>query len=818
MAMLGKRIVEPTPVPQFEAVRQWGSGDWYSMPKIAQNPCFILALCILGVATTLTIVLVAPPPPEPADIPATDFSAGRAMQDLEVIGREPHPMGVFPSHAEVRDYLVDEIRALGLEPQVQSTFGIRVVETGFVIGGGVDNVLVQLPGANPDGAILLIAHYDSTPGGPGAGDNGSGVVTILETLRALHSSPTLRHDVIFLFTDAHEPGIIGTHAFAAQHPWFGAIKLVINVDLRGVGPLVLAHNTYGNDAWIPALANTARRPAFISLPSHLFPGGENDLIPFNQVGVTGVSFASAAFLQEIHTALDRTENVEPSAIQQAGNQLLSLVRYLGDQPTLEIDAPEQTFFPVLGWLVHYPSNWSVYLAAIAGVIFLGTLRYGFSKGKLTLNGLGWGSLAFLICLVMGVGIAVLLWLGIQALHPEYQYSPVRPHLSDDYLYAIGFILLALAITTFVIEAVRKKITAFNLVAGVLAVWVPIVIATAILVPATSYLATWMLLANSLALLLALFVQPRKDAWLLSGLGFLTSAILAILLWIPLIYIAFLGPGFTMFWMVIGLAALWLGAMLPALDWITSLKGRLLPAIALLAAVSMLLTGNLLVGRDSPPPLVNSIGYCLNAERGEAHWIAFVGGFRRDARTVEDYQVAFPERMDERQTRLLKDPIRQEYTDILPGAPAFSVLTSAAPLLALDGPHLELLEDEWVTDRRVVKIRVLTSMHDRVYVILPEESPLLAITVPKNERSELPPVSEWGWMLRFDGTPIEGIDMTLEFSNKGPIQFLVIEEKTGLPSFPGLLTHPEPGTMRSPGEFHQGDATDFTALFRSFVVP
>ncbi|MFX0145225.1 MAG: hypothetical protein ACFE9C_14255, partial [Candidatus Hodarchaeota archaeon] len=116
----------------------------------------ILASCILGGAIVLTLTLVSPPSPLPTDAPSTDFSAARAIQDLEVIAREPHPMGVFPSHAEVRDYLLDEIRALDLEPQVQDTFGFRVVQPGFVIGGGVENVLVWLPGTNPDGAILLI--------------------------------------------------------------------------------------------------------------------------------------------------------------------------------------------------------------------------------------------------------------------------------------------------------------------------------------------------------------------------------------------------------------------------------------------------------------------------------------------------------------------------------------------------------------------------------------------------------------------------------------------------------------------------------------
>ena len=115
-------------------------------------------------------------------------------------------------------------------------------------------------------------------------------------------------------------------------------------------------------------------------------------------------------------------------------------------------------------------------------------------------------------------------------------------------------------------------------------------------------------------------------------------------------------------------------------------------------------------------------------------------------------------------------------------------------------------------------KLTTSLHDRVYIIVPEGSPLLTITVPNNEKTELPPVDGGARVLRFDGAPQEGIDIGFDVSTSDPIQFLVVEEKTGLPSFPGLSTQPQPGTMSSPGEFYQGVATDFTAIYRNFVVP
>ena len=86
------------------------------MKKTNQILFPILALCILGGAAFLTMAWISPPAPLPADAPAIDFSAARAMQGLTIIARETHPMGVSRAHANVRDYFLGEIHALGLEP------------------------------------------------------------------------------------------------------------------------------------------------------------------------------------------------------------------------------------------------------------------------------------------------------------------------------------------------------------------------------------------------------------------------------------------------------------------------------------------------------------------------------------------------------------------------------------------------------------------------------------------------------------------------------------------------------------------------------
>jgi len=739
------------------------------------------------------------------------------MQDLTVIAKEAHPMGVSQARADVRDYLLQEIRALGLEPQVQDTFGLRITSPGWAIAGAVENVLARLPGTNPQGAVLLMSHYDTAPECPGGVDSGSGVVTVLELMRALSAGPQLRHDVIFAFTDGEEPGTIGSHAFVAQHPWFEDVRLAINMDQFRDGPPLLIRANPGNGLWVQALARTAPRPAHVSLPFDLFPGGDSDLLPFTLSGTPGADIMTTGSYPENHTAADLPQVVNPASLQQAGDQQLALVRYLGDLPTLAPSVPDQTFFPLLRRLVHYPVGWAAPLAIVAGSCFLGTLYYGFRKRALTWKGLGLGLLALLLSLALSVVIANLLWSGIQTLHPEYGYSVFRPHLSDDHLYALAFFALALAITASSITAVRRRISSLELAAGALAFWFPATVAATVLVPATSCLATWILLSGSLALLLALAAQSRSGAWTISGLGFLVSAIMATWLLIPSINIAFFGSSFPLLSLMVGAAALWLGSMMPALDWITSWKRWPLPAAALLVALAFMLAGHLLVGRESPPPLVNPIGYWLDANTEEACWITFTGGYRVDSHTTRDHLVAVPEELDERQSRLLVNPTPRLYTDVFEQAPPYSVQTSEAPMLDLAGPELELVDDAWLGDRRLTRVRVTASMHDRLYVIIPDEVSVLALTIPHNERAEMAP-HDTEFVLRFDGMPVEGFEVVFETDASGQIRFLLVEERTGLPSFPGLSTQTQPGTMRSPGEFYQGIPTDFTAIYRAFEVP
>src|SRR5918999_196688 len=153
----------------------------------------VTGAALYGVVTGATLYGASPtvPDPVPASAPPAEFSSGRALEHVRAIAQKPHPMG-SPENAAVRDYLLEELTALGLKPEVQKTTAAHYWFGNALFVGTPENVLARLEGTISGGkAFLLMAHYDSVPTGPGASDDGAGVATMLETLRALKAGPPL---------------------------------------------------------------------------------------------------------------------------------------------------------------------------------------------------------------------------------------------------------------------------------------------------------------------------------------------------------------------------------------------------------------------------------------------------------------------------------------------------------------------------------------------------------------------------------------------------------------------------------------------------
>jgi Zn-dependent M28 family amino/carboxypeptidase len=78
------------------------------------------------------------------------------------------------------------------------------------------NLILRLPGEHPDlEPMLVAAHYDGPLGSPGADDNASAVVALLELARRWSAEPP-RRPVWLVAFDQEEQGLLGSRAMAQQ--------------------------------------------------------------------------------------------------------------------------------------------------------------------------------------------------------------------------------------------------------------------------------------------------------------------------------------------------------------------------------------------------------------------------------------------------------------------------------------------------------------------------------------------------------------------------------------------------------------------------
>jgi acetylornithine deacetylase/succinyl-diaminopimelate desuccinylase-like protein len=201
-------------------------------------------LLLLVAAGWWSLRSLGPPAPVGKEAPATEFSSARAKRHIENIAARPHPMGTA-AHAEAREYLLAELRLLGGEPQVQRGTAVR----GFRVGH-VENLVARWKGRHGGKAVLLMSHYDSVSTAPGASDAASGVAAILEAVRALRSGPPFRNDLMVLFTDGEEAGLLGATLFMSEHPWAREVGVVLNFEARGSGGSATMFETSQRNGWL----------------------------------------------------------------------------------------------------------------------------------------------------------------------------------------------------------------------------------------------------------------------------------------------------------------------------------------------------------------------------------------------------------------------------------------------------------------------------------------------------------------------------------------------------------------------------------------
>ena len=285
----------------------------------------LAALAVLAVAVVAGLAHMAPPAPRPASAPPDVFSAERAMRPLASIASHPHPTGT-PADSAVRAEIVALLTTLGFDVTVQDA---TVVNDGYarwgwpVVAGHVRNVVARKAGTAAGPAVLLTAHYDSRELAPGASDDGYGTAALLETARALSVSPPLRHDVMLLFTEGEEQGLLGARAFVEESPLARDVAVALNVDCRGDrGPGVMFET--GDDAadLIETLGRVAPGITAASLSQEVYRRMPNDtdLTVWLRAGHAGMNFGNIDGFERYHQPTDTLRTPTPGPCSRSATR------------------------------------------------------------------------------------------------------------------------------------------------------------------------------------------------------------------------------------------------------------------------------------------------------------------------------------------------------------------------------------------------------------------------------------------------------------------------------------------------------------------
>ena len=335
--------------------------------------CLLLGLAIANLA-------LRTPPPLPANAPADQFSATRAMADVRAIGQKPHPIG-SAEIVRVRDHLLSRVSGLGLEVLVRPGEGVRDAakwSPRSVAVGAVQNIVATLPGADREApAVLVMSHYDTVPNSPGAADDSAGVAAALEIARALKAGPPPARDVIFLFTDGEEPGLLGAEAFFARDPLRDRVGVVVNMEARGdAGRAAMFQTGADSGELIRLYAANAHQPTANSLAAAVYRRMPNDTDFTHALrkGLPGLNFAFIDDQLAYHTPLATPDHLNQGSLQNLGDQALPAVRALAMGASLPAKSPDLIYSDVLGRvLVAYPveAGWGILAAAGLLILFTG---------------------------------------------------------------------------------------------------------------------------------------------------------------------------------------------------------------------------------------------------------------------------------------------------------------------------------------------------------------------------------------------------------------------------------------------------------------
>lgn len=142
--------------------------------------------------------------------------------------------GTLGSTTDVKIPVVSVTKAEGARLRANPGAAIIKLKAGVNVER-TSNVIAQTKTGSTENVVMVGAHLDSVPEGPGINDNGTGVAAVLETALQMGSSPEVDNAVRFGFWGAEELGLLGSADYIGKldAEALKDIALYLNFDMVG---------------------------------------------------------------------------------------------------------------------------------------------------------------------------------------------------------------------------------------------------------------------------------------------------------------------------------------------------------------------------------------------------------------------------------------------------------------------------------------------------------------------------------------------------------------------------------------------------------
>ena len=727
---------------------------------------FLLILLVCWLVIRLDVAPTAAND-HPAD---TAFQVSGALTHLQRITREPHSLGTVANDS-VRDYILSACRALGLDV-TPLPFEVSIPEfKGIVAARGI-NIAATLRGTGHGKKILVMGHYDSEPNSLGAGDDGSACAAMLECARALRAGAPLPADVLFLFTNGEENGLLGAEAFSRDSVRLQDIGLILNFDARGDKGKCLMFRTGGDNQWI--IGEYARAAGVHhgsgSLFAELFKiiPNNTDFSTLLKTHIPGLDYAFAEGFTAYHNRTDNAGNIDPNTMQDQGDNMLGSIRHFArvdlDNPYSYPNSPHSsnetsaTWFNPLGdVLIHYSPTVNLILLLLTNVLVLFALVSGIYKKQIRLTHAALGLLIYPISLVLLYFLSAWTLDAIRAAWPLY--LGYYPNAYNSYYFYLVLTAEAVIVFTIVYGWLLRRRSMPSLFIAILILQVILLDYAFRYIPAGCYFLYFPLIGSA-----AVFPFLKRSPYIL-----LAGALPAILFLAPLIYslaelfdvqpqAAMLGP----------MTALLLGLLLPLFSLTIRDTRWLIPGTGLIVLVVAAGFGVLHGGYSPLKPFKTDLRYVVRPDDHQAWWAS------RSTRPDRWNKSIFTQASVKPST----------YWFPIAAAQPASELVNPAPYLELPAPSLFLTKDTTMEGHRRLYLHCqpatgTATIHVSFSADHPADSLYIAGT------SYIGPL---GWF-EYEAPPDSGFNFIITCPPGAPFTIDLTGRSVGLPAAAGFHGYP-----------------------------